>query len=58
MAMFVIEWEDGTVEEVEQSDCATVEQYINCRFGTRADGTTAKVSLKDEAPVTKKSTKK
>ena len=33
MARFQIEWDDGKVEEVEQSDCHTLEQYMNCRFG-------------------------
>lgn len=33
MARFQIEWDDGKVEEVEQSDCHTLEQYLNCRFG-------------------------
>ena len=33
MAKFQVEWDDGKVEVVEQSDCATLEQYLNCRFG-------------------------
>ena len=33
MAKFQVEWDDGKVDVVEQSDCATLEQYLNCRFG-------------------------
>ena len=33
MAKFQVEWDDGKVEVVEQSDCSTLEQYLNCRFG-------------------------
>ena len=34
MAKFKITYTSGKVEEVEQSDCYTVEQMINCRFGS------------------------
>lgn len=34
MAKFKITYSSGVEEEVEQSDCHTVEQMINCRFGT------------------------
>lgn len=44
---FKITWPDGREEVVEQSDCRTVEQFVNCRFGT---STPAKVTLAD-APV-------
>lgn len=33
MAKFKIEWSKDQVEVVEQSDCQTVEQFVNCRFG-------------------------
>ncbi len=44
---FKIEFPNGKVEVVEQSDCATVEQYINTRFG-RGAKPEAKVSLASE----------
>ena len=37
MAKFKIKWSTGKEEQVEQSDCETVEQYVNCRFGRGAD---------------------
>ena len=43
MAKFKIEWSKDKVEVVEQSDCQTVEQYVNTRFGTAKH--TAKVTL-------------
>lgn len=44
MARFKITWDTGLVTECEQSDCKTVEQFINCRFGAGAE-VTAKVEL-------------
>lgn len=44
MAKFRVEFPNGRVEDVEQSDCATVAQYINCRFG-RGAKPKAKVTL-------------
>lgn len=44
MAKFKITWPNGKSEKVEQSDCETVEQYINCRFG-RGVKSDAKVTL-------------
>lgn len=35
---FKITWPDGQAEVVEQSDCSTVDQYINCRFGSQGAG--------------------
>ena len=60
MAKFEVKWSDGKTEVDERSDCSTVEQYINSRFGRNAKPT-AKVSLvgvvaKEE--VVKKSAKK
>ncbi len=46
MAKFKISWSDDSVEIVEQSDCETVEQFINCRFGSAGVGK-AKVTLAD-----------
>ena len=43
MARFKIEWPDGSVEEVEQSDCITVSDFLNCS-GMAEDGP-AKVSV-------------
>lgn len=37
MAKFKIKWKSGVEETVEQSDCETVEQYVNTRFGRGAD---------------------
>lgn len=34
MATFKVKWPDGREEVVHQSDCKTVEQFINCRFGS------------------------
>lgn len=50
MAKFVVEWTTGKKEEVEQSDCDTVEQYVNCRFGRGVDLESfgVKVSLQGE----------
>lgn len=48
MAKFKITYTDGRVEEVEQSDCHTVEQMTNCRFGS-CDTSGVKVELEDEA---------
>lgn len=49
---FKIEFPNGKSEVTEQSDCATVEQFINTRFG-RGAKPEAKVSLVSEkaAPV-------
>lgn len=44
MARFKITWDSGVETEYEQSDCNTVEQFINCRFGAGAKPT-AKVEL-------------
>lgn len=61
MAKFKITYADGKVEEVEQSDCHTVEQMINCRFGSR-DTSGVKVELageaKEQPSVAKKTVKK
>ena len=61
MAKFKITYADGKVEEVEQSDCRTVEQMTNCRFGS-CDTTGVKVELvgeeKELQTVTKKTVKK
>lgn len=60
MAKFQIEWDDGKVEVVEQSDCHTLEQYLNCRFGAGKEIPAKVVQLDgiEEAPVSKKSAKK
>lgn len=61
MAKFKITYTDGKVEEVEQSDCHTVEQMINCRFGS-CDISGVKVELageaKEQPTVAKKTVKK
>jgi hypothetical protein len=47
MARFKITWASGLETEYEQSDCHTVEQFVNCRFGAGAK-LTAKVELVGE----------
>ena len=47
MAKFNVEYADGTKKVEEQSDCATVEQFISCRFGT-CDTSKVKVTLDGE----------
>lgn len=42
MAKFRVEYTNGDVEEVEQSDCATVDAFINTKFGSAP---AAKVTL-------------
>ena len=39
MARFKITWASGLETEYEQSDCHTVEQFVNCRFGAGAKPT-------------------
>ena len=56
MAKFKIEWSKDRVEEVEQSDCKTVEQFINCRFGS-CDISGVKVELVSSTDEPKKSVK-
>lgn len=34
MAKFKITYKSGAVEEFEQSDCSTIEQLINVKFGS------------------------
>lgn len=51
MARFRITWLTGKVTEVEQSDCNTVEQFVNCRFGAGVEPT-SKVELVEAKPVT------
>lgn len=54
MAKFKIDWKKGKDEIVEQSDCETVEQFINVRFG-RGVKPAAKVTLiKDKEVAPKK----
>lgn len=47
MARFKIIWASGLETEYEQSDCHTVEQFVNCRFGAGAEPT-AKVEIVGE----------
>ena len=47
MARFKITWASGLETEYEQSDCSTVEQFVNCRFGAGAK-LTAKVEIVGE----------
>lgn len=58
MAKFQIEWDNGVVEIVEQSDCHSIEQYMNCRFGAGKEVPAKVVLLGNEEPVAKKVTKK
>lgn len=58
MAQFNVEYSDGSKKVEEQSDCSTVDQFINCRFGG-ADTSGIKVTLVgEEAPTPKKAAKK
>jgi hypothetical protein len=58
MAIFNVEYADGTSKVEEQSDCSTVEQFMNCRFGS-ADTSKVKVTIVgEEAPAPKKTAKK
>jgi hypothetical protein len=41
---FKVEYANGKTETVEQADCQTVEQFINCKFGRNAKPE-AKVTL-------------
>lgn len=57
MAIFNVEYADGSVKTEEQSDCSTVEQFVNCRFGS-ADTSKVKVTLVgEEAPAPTESEK-
>lgn len=60
MAKFQVEWDDGKVEVVEQSDCHTLEQYLNCRFGAGKEIPAKVVQLDsiEEQPAPKKTAKK
>lgn len=49
MAKFKIDWKKGKDEIVEQSDCDTVEQFINTRFG-RGVKPAAKITLVEDKP--------
>lgn len=44
MAKFKVQYANGDAQEVEQSDCRTVEQFMNCRFGS-TDTSGVKVEL-------------
>ena len=37
MAKFIIKWPTDKVEKVEQSDCETIEQLVNTKFGRGFD---------------------
>lgn len=50
MSKFKITFSSGLEQTVEQSDCQTVEQLINCRFGS-CDTTGIKVELLTDEPV-------
>lgn len=57
MAIFNVTYADGSTKVEEQSDCSTVEQFINCRFGS-ADTSGIKVSIEGEEAVAPKKAKK
>lgn len=58
MATFSVTYADGTTKTEVQSDCETVEQFLNCRFGS-VDTSSIKVSIEgEEVPSPKKTTKK
>jgi hypothetical protein len=47
MSKFHIVWPDGTEEDAVHDDCSTVEEFINCRFGS-SDSSKAKITLVEE----------
>ena len=47
MATFNVIYSDGTERTEVASDCHTIEQFINSRFGTSVDLDKVKVSMKD-----------
>lgn len=52
MAKFKITWASGVEEVVEQSDCDTLEQFLNTRFGAgHTVDSLAEVQVKVEAVV-------
>lgn len=57
MAKFEITWSTGQKEMVDQSDCGTVEQLINCRFGrgfdVEAHGVKVELAGEEKPPVVK-----
>ena len=57
MAKFIVTYADGVTKTEEQSDCATVEQFVNCRFGS-ADTSGIKVSIEGEEVAAPKKIKK
>lgn len=46
---FQVEYPNGKTEVVEQSDCETIEQFINTKFG-RGAKPEAKVTTLEDAP--------
>lgn len=48
MAKFKITWSEGVDEIVEQSDCDTVEQFENCRFGSAKTAATVELVEAEE----------
>lgn len=56
MATFHVTWDDGREETVVQSDCATIEQFLNCRCGSGK--TPSKVVVVDSEAVTEVPTEK
>lgn len=57
---FKIEWANGRVEEVEQKDCSSVEQFINVRFGSAGarDHKVTVAGVEQPAPIKKPAKKK
>jgi len=48
MAKFNVTYSDGTSRVEEASDCSTVEQFINTRFGSSSGVSKVKVTLAEE----------
>lgn len=57
MAKFELTYADGSKEVVEQSDCTTVEQFINVKFGTNRQGSTKVILAGEEKKSVKKAAK-
>ena len=58
MAKFQVIYSDGTTNEEVASDCSTVEQFINTRFGTNSALDKIKVELIEDQAEPKAKTKK
>lgn len=54
MAKFKVEYANGDVEEVEQTECKTVEQFVNVKFGSAPPAKVTLVGAVEAKKVVKK----